>query len=204
MKELFSYLIQGVVLGVSAGISPGPLTSLTISQTIKHNKKEGIKVALTPLITDAPIVLASIFLLSKAASTELFIGLISLIGSFFLIYLGIDCFSSNDLNIDSKNQIPKSILKGVLTNALSPNPYLFWLAIGAPIFHRSSNIESALIFILSFYISIVFSKVTLALLISKSPRTLVDKYYKTIMQFLGLSLILFAILFFKESIIYLI
>ncbi len=47
-------ILTGTVLGITAGISPGPLLMLVISQTIRFGHREGIKVSLTPLITDAP------------------------------------------------------------------------------------------------------------------------------------------------------
>ena len=52
-------LITGIILGLMAGISPGPLLALVISETLKHGKKEGIKIALTPFITDLPAILLS-------------------------------------------------------------------------------------------------------------------------------------------------
>ena len=47
----------GLVYGLSAGFSPGPLMALVISQTLKHGIREGAKVAVAPLITDLPIIL---------------------------------------------------------------------------------------------------------------------------------------------------
>ncbi len=49
---MLDYLITGITFGFVAGISPGPLLALVISETIKHNHKEGIKIALSPLLTD--------------------------------------------------------------------------------------------------------------------------------------------------------
>ena len=52
---MFSALTAGILLGLSAGFAPGPLLTLVIAQTLKHNVREGIKVALAPLISDFPI-----------------------------------------------------------------------------------------------------------------------------------------------------
>ena len=65
MTEIYTFLLQGLLLGFSAGISPGPLTALTISQTIKYSRKEGIKVAISPLVTDIPIVTISLLIFAK-------------------------------------------------------------------------------------------------------------------------------------------
>ncbi len=46
MVEGFEFLISGIILGLAAGTSPGPLLALVFSETLKYGKKEGIKIAL--------------------------------------------------------------------------------------------------------------------------------------------------------------
>lgn len=46
------FLSVGAVLGLSSGLSPGPLLALVISETLRHGVKAGVKVALAPIITD--------------------------------------------------------------------------------------------------------------------------------------------------------
>lgn len=53
--ESSDFIIMGAIFGFIAGISPGPLLTLVITETITHNKSEGIKIAIAPLITDLPI-----------------------------------------------------------------------------------------------------------------------------------------------------
>ena len=88
MESLYSDTIAtfsvGIVLGLSAGLSPGPLLALVIAQTLKHGVGEGMKVALAPLITDLPIVLAATFLLKQLSNTQSVLGFISLIGGLFV------------------------------------------------------------------------------------------------------------------------
>ena len=203
--QVLSFLVQGLVLGFSAGISPGPLTALTISQTIKHNKKEGIKVAMAPLITDAPIVAVSILILSKLANFDLVIGLVSLIGAAFLFSLGLDSLKTVQISESQLHLSPKSLYKGVVANFLSPHPYLFWIAVGAPLTLKAVEINhfAGWIFILSFYFSLVSSKASIAVLVEKSKVFLSSKNYIKIMRVLGLILILFALIFLKDAINYL-
>ena len=53
---MWALLGQGILLGVSAGVSPGPLFALVIAETLHHGTKAGLRVALVPLVTDMPIV----------------------------------------------------------------------------------------------------------------------------------------------------
>ena len=60
-ENVYAALFVGALFGLSAGFSPGPLMTLVISQTLQHNAREGALVAASPLVTDAPIILISFF-----------------------------------------------------------------------------------------------------------------------------------------------
>ena len=129
----FSFLFSGVVFGLSAGLSPGPLLTLVISETLKHDVKEGIKVSIAPILTDLPIVMFTILVLSRLSNMLTLLGVVSLLGSAFLVYLGYEGISFKGVDIDVEQAKPKSIRKGVIANFLNPAPYLFWFTIGAPL-----------------------------------------------------------------------
>ncbi|MGD0905110.1 MAG: hypothetical protein ABR924_19595 [Terracidiphilus sp.] len=48
-------LVSGVLLGLFCGLAPGPLLALVLAQTLRHGAREGRKIALSPLVTDAPV-----------------------------------------------------------------------------------------------------------------------------------------------------
>lgn len=68
---MLAALASGVLLGFSAGLSPGPMLALVLAQTLNHGPREGCKVALTPLVTDPPIILAAVALASRLADLRL-------------------------------------------------------------------------------------------------------------------------------------
>ena len=84
--ESISFLTSGILFGLAAGISPGPLLTLVISETLRHNRKQGIIVAIVPAVTDLPIVLLSVFILAKLSSFNLVLGAISILGALFIGY----------------------------------------------------------------------------------------------------------------------
>ena len=90
MLDVIEYLVLGAFLGLAAGISPGPLLAITISETLQHGKWEGIKVAISPLITDLPIILSVLFILSHLTSYDSIIGIIAFFGASYLIYSGVE------------------------------------------------------------------------------------------------------------------
>ena len=58
-ESIYYFMTSGIVLGLSGGLSPGPLTALVISQTLRFGARGGMLVALAPILTDAPLVIAA-------------------------------------------------------------------------------------------------------------------------------------------------
>jgi threonine/homoserine/homoserine lactone efflux protein len=52
----------------------------------------------------------------------------------------IRCLISGKFNF--QETMPKSLTKGILANALSPHPYLFWLSVGAPTMSKAISVGS--------------------------------------------------------------
>ncbi|MDI9394532.1 MAG: LysE family translocator [Euryarchaeota archaeon] len=199
MLDLIEYLALGAFLGLAAGTSPGPLLAITISETLQHGKLEGIKVAVSPLITDLPIILAVLFVMSHLKSSDLFIGIIAFFGASYLIYSGIESFkikkNSIELNVEKKD----ALKKGVIVNFGNPHPYVFWLSIGGPIILKSLSIHiwATILFITGFYLLLVGSKVIVALIVEKSKYFINSKYYFSIVRALGIAQIIFGLTFIK-------
>jgi threonine/homoserine/homoserine lactone efflux protein len=198
MESDFSYIITGVVFGLTAGITPGPLLTLVFSETLKHGTKEGIKISFAPLLTDLPIVLGAIYLVSYITNLLTLYGFIAILGSIFLSYLAYESIFFRGINTNNSTLRPQSIKKGIIANFLNPAPYIFWITIGSPIVLQAKerNLFAALSFIASMYICLVGSKVLVAFLVGRSRLFLKSNTYIYIIRGLGIVLFLFAIRFF--------
>lgn len=198
---MIDYLITGVTLGFVAGISPGPLLILVITETLKYNRKEGIKMAFVPLLSDLPIVFFSLFLIHKLSDSDILLGIISLLGAGFLVYLAFENIRIRIIEISLEKSDSKTLKKGIFANFLSPHPYLFWMLVGGPITIKAynENLLAAVLFIVGFYIFIVGTKITIAYLSDKSKNVLSSKYYLVIVKFLGFILLLFSIILIKDG-----
>ncbi|MCX6259219.1 MAG: LysE family transporter, partial [Bacteroidia bacterium] len=122
-----AFLTMGAVFGLTAGISPGPLLTLVITETLRHNRKEGIKIAITPLITDLPIILVAYFIFSGISQSNFLLSLISFLGGIYFAYLGYETITAKGLDLEEQKKKPQSLKKGITANFLNPNPYVFWL-----------------------------------------------------------------------------
>lgn len=199
---MMSYLGAGVILGCSAGFSPGPLFALVLSQTLRHGIREGCKVAFAPLVTDLPIILLTTLLLTQIARFKPLLGGVSFAGAAFLAWMAYGTYRScRDHEIETKEE-PKSLSRGILTNLLSPHPYLFWVAVGAPMVVKGWNASpvAAVAFLLGFYGCLVGAKLVLAVLVGRSRRFLAGRAYRVVMRSLAVMLLVFAGLLLRDGI----
>ena len=157
--------------------------------------------ALVPLLTDLPIIVVSLILLDKLAQFKPILGLISMAGALFVAYLALESFRADGIVLTTQGNKPKSMQKGMVANFLNPHPYLFWITVGSPIILKAKNVSlfSAVVFVGSFYILLVGSKILLAMVIGKYQTFLAGKTYKYIMRFLGVVLALFALFFLRDG-----
>ena len=90
MVEAVEFLFLGAVLGLVQGLSPGPLVTLVVSETLKFGRGEGFKVAVSPLMTDSVVVVLVLVVLSSLAKYTVIIGVVSILGACYLIFLGVE------------------------------------------------------------------------------------------------------------------
>ena len=201
MTDTIHFLSVGIVLGLAAGISPGPMLALVISETLRHNRAEGMKIAFAPLLTDTPIVLLTLFVISKLSNSDIVLGVIAILGGLFVSYLAYESIKTKGLDLEIQEQKPQSIRKAVMANIFNPHPYIFWLTIGATTMQNASqkSTTAVVVFIAAFYVMLVGSKVAVALIVDKSRDFLKNKAYIWTMRILGLVLLGFAVFFIKDG-----
>ncbi len=196
------FLTTGIILGLSSGFTPGPLTTLVISQALQHGAKEGLKVALAPFITDLPIIIVSVFAMSRLQDFQSVLGLISIVGSIFLIYLAYLSFKTSKVGMDIKATEPRSLGKGTVANLFNPGPYLFWVTIGAPnvVAAWTQGPFVAAGFLVGFYTCLIGAKMFLAVVAANSRRFLTGKGYAYVMRILGGLLLILAFVLLRDGI----
>lgn len=198
---MLSALVTGIILGLTAGLTPGPLMTLVIAQTLQYGFREGALIATAPLITDVPIILVSLFTLARLADFEPILGLVALVGSLYIFYLAYETLRTGPVGVGKSEPAAKSLRKGAIINALNPHPYLFWATVGAPLILRAERSETLApwLFVGSFYLFLIGSKVVIAQIVGRFRTFLSDKPYIYIMRTLAVLLAGLAILLFRDA-----
>ncbi len=201
---MIEILIAGAAFGLSAGLSPGPMLALVVSEAAAKGRAAGLAIAAAPLLSDGPIIAASIYLLGRVEDSQAALGILSLVGGGLLASYGISGLRIKPYKIDEEPrrlQIWQSLGKGVAANFLNPNPYLFWLTIGTPLLLRAdaaSRLVAAL-FLVLFYIGLVGSKAVLAVLVARSRSVITGPGYLWVNRILALVLLVYAALFIRDG-----
>jgi threonine/homoserine/homoserine lactone efflux protein len=190
--------LAGVSLGFGAGISPGPLLTLVITTTLARGLAAGMRVGLSPLLTDAPVILIAV--LAVDALPAWAAAVLGAVGGCYVVYLGVETMrSARGATLDAgatQGSAANDLGRGVLVNLLSPHPWLFWITVGAPLlvtlWQRSPWQAAA--FLLGFYALLVGSKLALALVVAGGRRRLDGPWYGRVLLASGAVLVVFGVL----------
>lgn len=177
----FAEVLPALLIGISAGISPGPLSIFILSEAAAGRYFHSLGAALSPLISDGPIACAAFLFLALLPDTDLVYAILYGCGGIYLFYLS--CHTAMTETSSEKKKsgggIHHSVLKGAFVNLLNPNPYIFWLTVGGPSVSQlaQKSAGAAGMYVLLFYLGLIGTKGGVALAgIAGSKRTLSYKF----------------------------
>lgn len=204
--ETLQYILTGATLGLAAGISPGPILALVIRESLQNGRKAGMKVATVPIFSDLPIVLLTLFILTKVSEYDTILGIISFLGAGFILLLAYESIMVKPVQGEIRAPKFTTFWKGVFANLLSPHPYLFWLLVGSPMVIKAWDISpgAAISFVASFYVFIVGAKLIVAWISDRSRNILGTRGYLWVIRILGVVLVLLALYLIRDGVNFLI
>lgn len=197
--------MSGVVFGLASGLAPGPLFALVLAHSMRYGGSAGCKVAVSPLVSDTPIILLCLLTFTRVAITDPMLGVVALAGSMFLIYMAVETFGAvynSDRNCSDQTN---SLVKGAVTNLLNPHPYLFWLAVGVPTLVKAgeAGYSAGIGFLAAMYSCLVGSKILIAIATGRGGSILTSRLCLVALRFLSVALGTLALFFLREGLRYL-
>jgi threonine/homoserine/homoserine lactone efflux protein len=171
---MWIYLLQGIGYGLAAASQPGPFQTYIISQTLSRGWKRTLPAALAPLVSDGPIILLCVLVLSQVP--DWMQRILYIAGGLFILYLAYGAykawknFDSSTSTAESGTQ--QSVSKAVLVNFLSPGPYIFWTLVTGPILLRGwrETPVNGIGFLAGFYVTMVGSLAAIILVFGTAAR----------------------------------
>ena len=195
IEIILTLAAAGIALGLFEGIRPGPLLTMVIRETLTGGWYAGARAASAPIFTDGPLIIVSIFLSGWIAEHPSILFVISLLGAGFLVWFGIDCFRIEAPDPDTAQEaVTGSFRRGVITNLLNPNVYVFWFLIGGPLMASAADEEplAPVAYALSFLVTIIIVKMAIALIFDRTRGSMSPTAYKLALGICGLGMIGFS------------
>ena len=191
IEIILTLAAAGIALGLFEGIRPGPLLTMVIRETLTGGWYAGARAASAPIFTDGPLIIVSIFLSGWIAEQPSILFVISLLGAGFLVWFGIDCFRIEAPDPDTAQEaVTGSFRRGVITNLLNPNVYVFWFLIGGPLMASAAAEEplAPVAYALSFLVTIIIVKMVIALIFDRTRGSMSPRAYKIALGICGLGM----------------
>lgn len=193
---VLSLSVAGVALGVIEGIKPGPLLTMVIRETLSGGLRAGVWTAAAPIFTDGPLIIVSLLAASWISTRPSILIVISILGAAYLLKMGLECFSIEPPSSDLVEvDVSDSFKRGVLTNLLNPNVYIFWFLIGGPLMASVADEEplAPVAYAVTFLVSIIIVKSIIALAFDRTRGNLSRRSYSIMLSLCGVAMIFFAI-----------
>src|ERR1035437_4548251 len=89
---MLQYLIIGITYAFTAVVQPGPFQIFLLSQTLSKGWRRTLPAAFGPLISDLPVIVLVLLLLSTVPSH--FISVLQIAGGIFLLYLAFNAYKT--------------------------------------------------------------------------------------------------------------
>ena len=199
---ILSLAIAGATLGIVEGIKPGPLLTMVIRETLSGGIRAGLWTAAAPIFTDGPLVIISLFAAAWIATNPSALLVITLAGAIFLAQMGYECFGLEPPNMDEDAPPPTgSFLRGVITNLLNPNVYVFWFLIGGPLMASAADEEilAPVAYAITFLVTIMLTKAAIAYAIHRASGNISAIVYRRLLAICGLVMIGFSLYYAMEA-----
>ncbi|MGB9936375.1 MAG: LysE family transporter [Methanobacterium sp.] len=203
MIEIVLFTLTSFGVGLSGALVPGPMLTVTISDSVKNGFRAGPTVVLGHILTETLLmilILAGLGWIIGSHTVSLIIGIV---GGAVLILMGYNISKTNDNPSDISKKVNEtknygSLIGGILTSISNPFFFIWWATVGCAFMYKGFEL-AGFIGLFGFIIghwSADFSWYsTVSFFSSRGSKIMSGKTYKTIMIICGSFLILLGTYF---------
>lgn len=172
---MLSSILLGSGFAFAAAIQPGPLQAYLLSSVTQRGWKRTLPAALSPLLSDGPIILIVLLVLMRLPDTAA--RLLQAAGGLLLLYFAWSGYQEwkrgPSAPAETESSAPRTLLEAAGVNFLNPNPWLGWSLILGPAlvsaWHQGPASAAALL--ISFY-GVIVTMTALVILLFGTTRLL--------------------------------
>ncbi|HSM06245.1 MAG TPA: LysE family transporter [Longimicrobiales bacterium] len=192
--DLLSAVLPALILGLAAGMAPGPYTTMVVATGLERGFRAALPLAMAPFVTDlAPLLLTSLLLTSLSPRT---VGIMGWVGGIVVVAIGLRLVTRHWSRADPrtpKDGGPATVRfwHVVAGTVLSPAPWIFWLGLGTPLFLRQwgKDWRLGLLFLVVLFVTNIASAAGLAWAASHGRHVMAPYWRTRMLRALGAALI---------------
>jgi len=191
---MISYFLFGLSYSFACVVQPGPFQAYLFSQSITNGWRKSLPLVFAPLISDLPVIIFVLFVLTSLPHAVL--GILQIFGGLFLLYLAYKAYKatgSPETNNKPDTTAYGNLFKAVLVNLFNPNPYLGWSLVMGPMLIEGWNesVKNGIALITGFYSSMIIYSAIMVILFA-SARNLGHRVRRISLIFSVLAFLLFG------------
>jgi threonine/homoserine/homoserine lactone efflux protein len=197
------FIITSFAVGLSGALVPGPMLTVTISDSLKRGFIAGPLIVIGHYIAELALILLIFAGIGWLFESSTAIFLIGTLGGIMMLLMGFRITrSSNSLNeLKENNGIKKDygpILSGFFTSVSNPFFFIWWATIGWAFIIKGIEI-AGIVGVLGFLVGHWASDLSwfsgVSFFTSRGSQIITEKHYKFIMNISGIFLMLLGIYF---------
>ena len=201
--KILLFAATSFVVGLSGAMVPGPMLTVTISDSLKKGFLTGPLVVLGHFIGELTIILIIFAGLGWFIGSSTAVFLIGTLGGFVMVIMGYRILSTSDslkdMEADKVNSKGYgSVLNGVLTSILNPFFFIWWITVGWAFMFKGlelAGILGVLGFLLGHWASDISWFSTVSFFSSRGSQMMTENQFKIIMNISGIFLMILGIYF---------
>ena len=189
-----SAIVLGAGFGINGAVSPGPMQTLLISESLLNGLRSSWRVAISSLVTD-PIAL-TVALFFFASAPDWCVAVIAFAGALVLSRIAWSELQTKTEDFEFHKKQPISFLQIWITNLTNPNLWIYSFTVNGTLiseFWRKGGLSLTLVYLITAYSVMIGCNLTIGGVVGAAKTLFNVKGLVYINRFLGIVLFLLAL-----------
>jgi threonine/homoserine/homoserine lactone efflux protein len=201
------FTVTSFIVGLSGAMVPGPMLTVTISDSLKKGATAGPKIVFGHIITEFLLILLIFAGLGWLIGSDTAIFVIGAIGGLIMVLMGFQMARSSTSLQDLQKSSETSngygpIINGILTSVSNPYFFIWWATVGWAFMLKGMELAGILGvtgFLVGHWCSDLGWFGTVSFFTTKGSNLMKDNHYKIIMSVSGIFLMALGVYFVISS-----
>lgn len=200
--EILLFIATSFAVGLSGALVPGPMLTVTISDSLKKGFIAGPMVVLGHFVAELSIIILIFAGLGWFISSSTAVFIIGTLGGFMMLLMGYRIMGTNPLNEvledDGVSNSYGPVLNGILTSLSNPFFFIWWATIGWAFMFKGlelAGIFGVIGFLIGHWTSDMSWFSVISFFTSRGSNIMAEKHYKVMMNVSGAFLMILGVYF---------